>query len=767
MKNLSNVLRNVLPFVIMLAVISPFIMFNNLFFPFITGKAIYFRTVAEVAVLIYIVLAALNKDVRPKMTPLMWGVSVFAVILSLATVFAADPLKAFWSNYERMEGLVLFLHLFAFFVVAGSTMKKKDGWWTWFFNASLIMSIIVGVEAFLTFYSDPNHTGYRIFGHLGNSSYLGVYSLIHIFICLFFIVKKIGHRSAKVLSEQGSFVAIGFYALVAIFNLVVLFNTGTRGSFVGLVGGVFISAILIAIFEKQNRALRKTGLALVILSVAVVLFFGLFKEASFIKKSDMLNRFAELVTFDVHGVLENQGSARKMLWGTAWEGVKERPILGWGLDNFHYVFAEKYNPAMYGQEQWFDRSHNVFTDWMVSAGILGLLSYLSLFAFAIYMLWKISPQGMSFGLKAVIIGGFAAYFGHNIFVFDNLSSYILFFSVLAFIHDAYLSDREAIALAANPAHANKHNEKHSRHTYGTQATMALAASVIGIVVMGYVFYQVNMRPLVANAVLLDGLRPDMLDAKGKVVAQTPEQQYNKVKQSYEMNVMTNTEQLEQLAQKVAGYLGTNATPQAKAEAFTYVTEAFQKEFARAPKDPRPRYFYMVLLNQLGMYDQAYREVNSLVELSPNKQSFLTMKVIIEMQLKKNQEAYETALRSYNLEPRNEEAKRFYVASLILVGKTDEAEAFATTTEARIKYLEDGAILNAYMNSNQIPRAIALMKKELTTSENNIDLRSALINLYIKANDKANAIKELNALKNVEPSLKTQIDAMIKQLQGGK
>lgn len=574
----------------------------------------------------------------------------------------------------------------------------------------------------------------------------------------------------KALSEQGSFVSIGFYSLVAIFNLIVLFNTGTRGSFVGLVGGIFISSVLIAIFERQNKALRKVGITLVIFSVAVVLFLGLFKQAAFIKNSDMLSRFAELVTLDVKGVLENQGSARTMLWGIAWDGVKDRPVLGWGLDDFHYVFAEKYNPAMYAQEQWFDRSHNVFTDWMVSAGILGLLSYLSLFALAIYMLWKISPQNMSFGAKAVIIGGFAAYLGHNIFVFDNLSSYILFFSVLAFIHDAYRSDKEQ--RLAEHAHANgtAHNHKQSKNDrmdFGMQATYALAASVIGAVVMGFVYYQVNLKPVYANSVLLDGLRPETRNSAGKVVKQTPEQQFEKVKEAYEMNVMTNTEQLEQLAQKGSALLTSNASPEVKSAAFGYITAAFEKEFARSPKDPRPRYFYTMLLSQLGMNEQAYNQVKEVVALSPKKQSFLIMQIVTEMQLGKNQEAYDTALYAYNLEPRNEEAKRFYIASLVLVGKAAEAEAFATTTEAKLAYVQDVAVLNAYLNTKQQARIISLIKKEIEADPKNVELRSTLINVYVRLKDKSNAIKEMNALKAIDATLTSQIDAAIKQLQEAK
>ncbi len=759
----------------MLAVISPFILINNLFFPFITGKAFYFRIIVEIATLLYIVLAAIDREYRPRLSPIMASAGIFLIILGLATVSAVDPLKAFWSNFERMEGFVLFLHLFAYLVVAGSVMKHKSGWWTWFFNATLVMSVVIGADAFISFYSDPNQVGYRIFGNLGNSSYLGVYSLIHIFIALFFVLKKIGHRSAKVLAAQGAYVSVGFYALVAIFNLIVLFNTGTRGSFVGLVLGILVTALLIAIFERQNRGLRKIGIVLVSLSVAFVVFLGLFKESPLIRGNDMLNRFAELMTLDFKAVLENQGKSRHLLWGMAWEGVKERPVLGWGLDNFHYVFAEKYNPAMYAQEQWFDRSHNVFMDWMVSAGILGLLAYLSLFGFAIYMVLRISEQRMSFSLKAILIGGFVAYLGHNAFIFDNLSSYILFFSTLAFIHASYLHDmEEKAALASKSAHGGAHDGHHSQsHQHsqkrttqypGLQPSMVAGVAVVATIVMFWVCYQVNMRPWSANQTLLDGLRPQILDAKGKAVTQAAEAKFAKVKQAYEMRVMSNSEPLEQLAEKAAEVLASNATNEAKSAAFQYVDRAFSEQFARTPKDPRPYYFYVTLLTRSGLNDKAYEAVQQAVALSPKKQSFLAMQFIIEMQLGKKAEAYNTALKSYTLEPRNEEARRFYVASLVLVGKASEAEATATTTESRIKYLTDPAVLNAYLSSSQQARLITLLQKEITANPASVELRSVLINVYVKSGDKASAIREMKALRAVDPSLESQIDKAIEDLQ---
>ena len=61
----------------------------------------------------------------------------------------------------------------------------------------------------------------------------------------------------------------------------------------------------------------------------------------------------------------------------SWQGVKEHPILGWGQENYIVLFNKYYDPKMYQQEPWFDRSHNVFFDWLVSGGILALLAYLS------------------------------------------------------------------------------------------------------------------------------------------------------------------------------------------------------------------------------------------------------------------------------------------------------------------------------------------------------------------------------------------------------
>jgi O-antigen ligase len=61
-----------------------------------------------------------------------------------------------------------------------------------------------------------------------------------------------------------------------------------------------------------------------------------------------------------------------------YQGFKEKPVFGWGQENFNYVFNKYYNPAMFDQEQWFDRAHNEFLDWLIAGGLPAFFLYISL-----------------------------------------------------------------------------------------------------------------------------------------------------------------------------------------------------------------------------------------------------------------------------------------------------------------------------------------------------------------------------------------------------
>src|SRR6185295_15949535 len=119
-------------------------------------------------------------------------------------------------------------------------------------------------------------------------------------------------------------------------------------------------------------------------AIIVVLVAGIFvgmRNSDFVQKNATLARLTSIST------KSDDAAARFMVWNMALEGFKERPILGWGQVGFNFVFNKYYDPGMYAREQWFDRTHNIFLDWLIAGGILGLLSYLALFAAFLKIVW--------------------------------------------------------------------------------------------------------------------------------------------------------------------------------------------------------------------------------------------------------------------------------------------------------------------------------------------------------------------------------------------
>ncbi|PJA45968.1 hypothetical protein CO174_01220, partial [Candidatus Uhrbacteria bacterium CG_4_9_14_3_um_filter_50_9] len=74
--------------------------------------------------------------------------------------------------------------------------------------------------------------------------------------------------------------------------------------------------------------------------------------------------------------------SRFVLWEMAWKGIQERPLLGWGLENFQYVSLEYFNPCLgteaCGNGMWIDRAHNKFLDLLIDSGLIGLFAFLAI-----------------------------------------------------------------------------------------------------------------------------------------------------------------------------------------------------------------------------------------------------------------------------------------------------------------------------------------------------------------------------------------------------
>ena len=342
----------------------PFIVPANMLFPFITGKAFVFRIVTELIFAAWLILAIAYKEYRPKCTWLLRSVILLVFFLLISDLCAINVTKALWSNFERMEGWISFIHLLAYFIVLGSFLiRERD--WLWFWRANTFIGFIVGIYVVFTAGADP-----RLSGPLGNPIYLGIYFLFILFTSLWLWLKD------SILTEKPQINwTFYLYPIVPIFSLFITYRS-SRGVFLGAIGGLCLTALLILIFERTQKVLRlSAGYFFSLIIVLVLIFIGV-RHSTFVANNPTLSRLAEISWSNVNG------QARQYVWPIALKGFKEHPVLGWGQEGFVYVFNKYYDPRMYNQETWFDRAHNSPLDFLVAGGLLSLLTYLSLYFFS-------------------------------------------------------------------------------------------------------------------------------------------------------------------------------------------------------------------------------------------------------------------------------------------------------------------------------------------------------------------------------------------------
>lgn len=621
----------------------PFVIIESTFFPYIVGKNFAFRIIVEIMFSAWLVLAYIDPVYRPKKSLLLSAFAVLLGIITLSAVFGENPTKSFWSNFERMEGVITYFHLFAYFVVASTVLTVRNLWRP-YLNLHLAAGVIMAIYGVLQWAGDLTivQDGMRVNGTLGNAAYLGTYALINVFLAAFFMVRES-------FTTTGERVRVAVYGGVVVLHTFVLYHTATRGAMLGLLAGIGIATLLIAIFEREKKSVRISAIGVL---VAVVIFIGGFiamRDAQFVKDSPVLSRFAAI------SLTEQTTKSRFMIWNMAYQGFKEHPVLGWGMENFNYVFNKYYDPKMYGQEQWFDRAHNVFFDWLIAGGLPALLAYLSLFAFAVYYLWRRTDE-LSVIEKSVLTGLLGGYFFQNLFVFDNITSLIYFGTILAYIEGTTHKSEDPV------------EEKKVKKTAVSRDAEDLSSIVSGgAVVFALVFiYAVNYNGFMQNRTLIRAMAERSQDG--------PMHNLALFKEALAYDSFGTSETREQLGQLSMGsFDASKGISDIQKQFLILASEELTKQATILPFDARYQLFAGSFLARVGQLDKGIEYLEKAHALSPKKQAIL-FDLGSTYYNKKDMVKAEAAFKeAYDLAPEYGEAKKLYVQILEMNGKTAEIE----------------------------------------------------------------------------------------------
>ncbi|MFY9461682.1 MAG: O-antigen ligase family protein, partial [Candidatus Sungiibacteriota bacterium] len=595
----------------------PLLVARSMYFPFITGKNFAFRILIEILAVFWVWLMVTSPRFRPKISLLTIAYTAFIGILILATLLGLSPNKSFWSSYERMEGLFGHLHLFLYFLMLGSVfVVQRD--WRLFFNTSIVVSAIVTIYGFVQLAGGAviHQGGTRVDATMGNATYLAVYLLFHLFLIAIFFFK-----TDKLWLK-------GAYGALFLMELVVLYYTASRGPLLGLLGGAIIFALLLAFLEKGRIRQVAIGAALLILLIPAAFFFV--KDTEFIRSSGTLERFANIT-----GDAAAQG--RLTIWNMALRGWQERPILGWGQESFIYIFSKYYEPSLWRNEPWFDRAHNVFLDWLTASGLLGLLAYLSVFGAALFLLLRSFIRGMIDKYAfAGLAGLLAAHFFQNNFVFDNLTSYLLFFAVLAWIH------RTALSEAA------------SKPQYAPAKISPAALFLVGLsaVAVGYLLIVFNIKPVLASRSIIRSLViANQPNPAGKVDSLIGE-----LGRGVGFGTFGTTEIREQANQIGNAILSdVGIAPQDKQKYLVFLVEELEKQRKEQPFDVRAMAFISNVYSAAGRYDEALSAVDEALRISPKRQQFYFVAAEAYLSSNRPDKAIEVLRTAHELDPMYDEA----------------------------------------------------------------------------------------------------------------
>src|SRR3989344_4776509 len=273
---------------------------------------------------------------QPK-SPVFWSFWFLIGLLGiyfLATLFSQDVLFSLWGSPYRSGGFVNFALYIILAILMFFILKKSEWQKIWIF--SFIIGVLVSLIAIFQQYKifSPfllSYEGGRAPSTIGSPITLAIYLLI-----LCFPVLSFGLKTKKVAGKLFYFISFLLFIFTAVFI------TQTRAVYLGLIIGSFYFLTFFP-FKKKWLAigLKIITTFILILSVYAVYYINITSQSKFldtIAKNQLIKGVMTRVSFRLLAE-----EPRFAVWKVAFEAIKEKPILGYGPENFNIGFDRFYS----------------------------------------------------------------------------------------------------------------------------------------------------------------------------------------------------------------------------------------------------------------------------------------------------------------------------------------------------------------------------------------------------------------------------------------
>jgi O-antigen ligase/tetratricopeptide (TPR) repeat protein len=400
----------------------PLIVGSDFFFPYVVPRNIFFRVVVEVgAAAMVLALCFGRKTLDLRGEPIFWALVAFLAAAALSALFSPAPTHSFFGDFERMGGVWAWLHLVLFFLLL-RTLRDED--WIWVLNAALLVSLVIGFTAIAQHSMLPSATHSReaivvaSSSTLGNAGLLAAYLLMNIAIAGYLASVSVRYRL--------------LYLAAGGINLLALVDAQNRSTAIGLVLATLAAGL---IFAAIGKASRKKWIALAVAGTFTVVVAGMTASIRAFPTSPIARHVPTVLQRLAQTNPAGSDESRTMQWRAAIDGFKDRPLLGYGMENHNLVWSAHFDPGIYKIDtDIFDRTHNQFLETLATTGLIGAAAFLGIWLAIGWTLVIAYRTGrLSASAVAVLAGLQVAYATYLVFWFVDLNSTMLWILIAALI----------------------------------------------------------------------------------------------------------------------------------------------------------------------------------------------------------------------------------------------------------------------------------------------------------------------------------------------
>ena len=225
----------------------------------------------------------------------------------------------------------------------------------------------------------------RVDSTLGNPTFIGAYMMVSILLSGGFLVQSL--RKLPPLKNlykaykgdtaiRKSLLAPMPWIIVIGINFWVLMMAGARGALFGLAIGLLL-CLVTYIYKDNNKRIRLAAGVILAFMLAVSLLFVFGKNSSFIERIAQTNRMVAMLS--ILGEEDDSYSVRRELIDIGLQSFAQRPLLGWGPDNFYVPYDLNVTADAFSKTAvTVDAPHNKVIEELVTKGIVGFIPYISI-----------------------------------------------------------------------------------------------------------------------------------------------------------------------------------------------------------------------------------------------------------------------------------------------------------------------------------------------------------------------------------------------------